>query len=112
MDTVSMPYVGAELELFARAANWKAYLARQIRPFLAGDVLEVGAGMGANTALFLTPAVRRWTCLEPDGRLASRIDRQSDSRVAIRLARGRTVRHSIGPVGERQVQRDHVYRRA
>jgi SAM-dependent methyltransferase len=84
METVSMPYVGTELELFARAANWKAYLARQLEPFIVGDVLEVGAGMGANTALFLTPAVDRWTCLEPDGRLASRIDRGFDSRVDVR----------------------------
>ena len=42
-------YVGRELETFAAAATWKAYLAAQIRPFLGADVLEVGAGMGSIT---------------------------------------------------------------
>jgi 2-polyprenyl-3-methyl-5-hydroxy-6-metoxy-1,4-benzoquinol methylase len=35
---------------------------------LRGDVLEVGAGIGANT-LALVDRAARWTCLEPDARL-------------------------------------------
>ena len=49
-------YAGSELDLFADVWNWKAYWSRQIRPFLTGDILEVGAGIGSNTR-FLDPGV-------------------------------------------------------
>ena len=66
-------YIGRELDLFADVRNWKQYWAQQIRPYLAGDVLEVGAGIGANTP-FLNAARRgRWVCLEPDPQLAAQI---------------------------------------
>ena len=42
-------YVGSELELFEKARNWKAYWRAQIAGFVRGEVLEVGAGIGANT---------------------------------------------------------------
>jgi SAM-dependent methyltransferase len=63
-------YVGSELDLFAAVGNWKEYWSRQIRPFLRGDILEVGAGIGSNTR-FLDPDVGtgRWVCLEPDPEL-------------------------------------------
>lgn len=63
-------YVGSELDLFAEVWNWKAYWSRQIRPFLRGDILEVGAGIGSNTR-FLDPdgGTGRWVCLEPDPEL-------------------------------------------
>ena len=64
-------YVGNELRLFSRASTWKGYWARQILPFVSGRVLEVGAGLGANTAALqpmLPPGA--WTCLEPDPLLA------------------------------------------
>jgi SAM-dependent methyltransferase len=63
-------YVGSELDLFAGVLNWNAYWAGQVRPFLGGDVLEVGAGIGANTR-FLDPdgGNGRWVCLEPDPEL-------------------------------------------
>jgi SAM-dependent methyltransferase len=63
-------YVGSELDLFADVWNWKAYWSRQIRPFLRGDILEVGAGIGSNTR-FLDPGggTGRWVCLEPDPEL-------------------------------------------
>ena len=58
-------YVGHELELFAEVRNWKSYWARQLQPFIHGDILEVGAGIGANTP-FLDDGVRgRWVCLSP-----------------------------------------------
>jgi SAM-dependent methyltransferase len=71
--TAEYAYVGDELDLFARAVNWKAYWSSRVRPYLAGDVLEVGAGIGANTALLLNPAVRQWVCVEPDRTLAERL---------------------------------------
>jgi SAM-dependent methyltransferase len=62
-------YVGSELELFADVDNWKSYWSRKLRPFITGDILEVGAGMGVNTP-FLDPGGRgRYVCLEPDPRL-------------------------------------------
>lgn len=70
---MSYQYVGSELELFAAVTNWKTYFARVLAPFVAGDVLEVGAGMGSNTPFLQTERVRRWTCLEPDSGLAERI---------------------------------------
>ncbi len=67
-----LPYVGQELDLFAHALNWKRYWSSCVRPFLTGDVLEVGAGIGANTALLAPDRVRSWVCLEPDAVLAER----------------------------------------
>jgi SAM-dependent methyltransferase len=66
-------YVGEELDLFAQARNWKRYWSDQVRPFVTGDVLEVGAGIGTNTRLLDTPGAKRWTCLEPDQRLYDRL---------------------------------------
>lgn len=66
-------YVGAELELFAEVHNWKSYWSRQLRPFIHGDVLEVGAGIGANTAYLAASPHGQWVCLEPDPQLVARM---------------------------------------
>jgi SAM-dependent methyltransferase len=71
MTTAS--YVGEELELFARATSWKAYVARQVAPYLGRDVLEVGAGFGGTTRWLARGSFRRWVCLEPDDTLAARL---------------------------------------
>lgn len=62
-------YAGGELDLFAHAQNWKRYWSAQLRPYLRGEVLEVGAGIGANTRFLRTAAQQRWVCLEPDAAL-------------------------------------------
>ena len=67
-------YEGSELTLFAAATNWKNYWTRQVRPYIGGDTLEVGAGLGTNTAL-LADRATGWTCLEPDQQLADEIRR-------------------------------------
>src|SRR5580704_2686712 len=67
-------YAGSELELFEKARNWKAYWRAQISGFVRGDVLEVGAGIGANTRTLAGLKYERWTCLEPDAALAARIE--------------------------------------
>lgn len=59
-------YVGTELELFAHAKTWKAYFAAKLRPFIRGEVLEVGAGIGNTTPVLFSPGLAKWTCLEPD----------------------------------------------
>jgi len=66
-------YEGSELDLFEKAGNWKAYWRAQIRDFVRGDVLEVGAGIGANTLTLAGLDFERWTCLEPDAALAARV---------------------------------------
>jgi len=62
-------YPGSELELFARAANWKRYFAQYVQQFLGDTVLEVGAGMGGTTVALCNGRQRRWLCLEPDREL-------------------------------------------
>jgi SAM-dependent methyltransferase len=73
MTDSSYTYIGEELDLFAKATNWKSYLRRQIVPHLKGDVLEVGAGIGGTTRFMHTSDARSWTALEPDETLASRM---------------------------------------
>ncbi len=66
-------YVGTELDVFARATRWKTYYGSFLRPFLSGDVLEVGAGLGATTRVLCDGMARSWLCLEPDLALAAKI---------------------------------------
>jgi SAM-dependent methyltransferase len=67
-------YVGGELDLFAQARNWKGYWASKVLPWIKGDVLEVGAGIGSNTVLLRGTAQNQWLCLEPDPALATRLE--------------------------------------
>lgn len=67
-------YAGSELDLFATALNWKSYWSLRIRPFVAGSVLEVGAGIGANTPYLVKDGDSGWVCLEPDASLLGRLD--------------------------------------
>jgi len=66
-------YEGNELELFAQARNWKSYWSDKIRPHVGASVLEVGAGLGANTPYLLGSKQESWLCLEPDAELAAQI---------------------------------------
>ena len=66
-------YCGTELEIFNQAVNWKAYFAAHLKPFIAGDVAEVGTGIGATTQALQNANVRTWLCIEPDAKLATRI---------------------------------------
>ncbi|MFQ5473086.1 MAG: class I SAM-dependent methyltransferase [Dehalococcoidia bacterium] len=66
-------YPGGELELFAAAHNWKKYFGSRIRPYISGDVLEVGAGIGSTTHVLCSGSERSWTCIEPDPDLARQL---------------------------------------
>jgi SAM-dependent methyltransferase len=75
MDSVeTYSYVGKELELFQHATRWKVYYAQRLRPFIAGDVLEVGAGLGATSRFLCNGDQRSWTCLEPDPSLHRQLE--------------------------------------
>jgi SAM-dependent methyltransferase len=73
---MSSHYIGNELELFQKAHNWKNYYGRRIQPFLKGEVLEVGAGIGATTKALCDGSQKKWVCLEPDGRLSQKIEEE------------------------------------
>ena len=56
-----------EFQALDRAVNYRAALLREFAPWLKGDVLEIGAGVGQFTgALKALPEVRRVVCLEPE----------------------------------------------
>jgi SAM-dependent methyltransferase len=66
-------YQGNELDLFQQAVNWKRYFAAQLQPYISGDVLEVGAGIGGTSRFLCAAHQATWTCLEPDIQLADRL---------------------------------------
>ncbi len=68
-----LDYAGSELELFAKAANWKRYWSSKVRPYIAGNVIEVGAGLGTSTEYLCDRHNARWICLDPDPRFASHL---------------------------------------
>ena len=68
-----LSYAGGELDIFAHAQRWKQYWSAQVTPYIAGDVLEVGAGIGANTPYLRSATQGRWVCLEPDPELLARL---------------------------------------
>lgn len=70
---MSLSYPGKELELFEKATNWKRYFSSQLNPYVKGDVIEVGAGIGGTTSYLVNKQVTSWTCLEPDLELFDRL---------------------------------------
>ncbi|MBL7947341.1 MAG: methyltransferase domain-containing protein [Flavobacteriales bacterium] len=68
-----MNYVGTELELFQHAVNWKRYWSAQVAPFVHGNVLDVGCGLGVNAAYVTNDSVTGYTFLEPDGKLLQQV---------------------------------------
>ena len=76
MTAAEYEYEGDELTLFQNAKNWKRYWSSQVRPYLGKRVLEVGAGLGSNTA-YLNGGAEEWVCLEPDKEMSAALaDRQ------------------------------------
>jgi glycosyltransferase involved in cell wall biosynthesis len=73
-------YAGMELEVFSGADNWKAYWKTFLDPYVVGDVLEIGAGIGSNTLRLRESRQRRWVCVEPDPVLAARLRAAVDHR--------------------------------
>jgi protein-L-isoaspartate O-methyltransferase len=75
-------YAGDELGIFAYAHNWKQYWISQLAPFVQGDVLEVGAGIGSNTPKLRDLSTGLWLCLEPDERLCLELRRRLATNVS------------------------------
>lgn len=88
----TIDYIGDELTLFGAAHNWKRYMRSALAPYLAGDVAEVGAGLGGTTrALAGVEHVASWTCIEPDPAMADEIAANAEVRAAysaVRVHRG------------------------
>lgn len=78
-------YPGAELDLFASAQRWKARLREEIAPYLEAPVLEVGAGLGATTAVLRSAVAGPWTALEPDPALARRLAEHPELDCVVRV---------------------------
>lgn len=58
-----------EFDALQKAENYRAALVKEFAPFLKGEVLEVGAGIGQITALLSAlPDVHRLVSIEPDDR--------------------------------------------
>jgi SAM-dependent methyltransferase len=73
MSVEKFEYVGNELDVFSHARHWKSYWTSFLRPYIVGDVLEVGAGLGVNTAQINNSEVRSIHCIEPDEALAAQL---------------------------------------
>ena len=59
-----------EFEALRWARNYRAALVREFAPFLSGDLIEIGAGIGQVTELLARlPGVRQVLAVEPDSRL-------------------------------------------
>jgi 2-polyprenyl-3-methyl-5-hydroxy-6-metoxy-1,4-benzoquinol methylase len=71
--SATQAYIGSELEIFARARQWKAYFKSILSPFFGKRVLEVGAGLGATTETLCDGSQDVWICLEPDPELLERL---------------------------------------
>jgi hypothetical protein len=59
-------YPGEELHLFEEVKIWKAYFSKKLHPYIHGNILEVGAGIGETTSYLLNDRVKSCVCLEPD----------------------------------------------
>lgn len=82
MQESGFQYSGSELELFEKALNWKSYITSQFKPFITGNVLEVGTGIGAFIPWLINPGVKRWTCLEPDAGFGQRLRQKYSAEIA------------------------------
>jgi SAM-dependent methyltransferase len=88
MSVETFQYIGNELDVFSHARNWKSYWVSVLRPYIVGDVLEVGAGLGVNTAQIYNPNVRSIHCIEPDEALAAQLRSTVSGKAAITVSVG------------------------
>src|SRR5690242_16940831 len=73
-------YIGDELTVFQDAVNWKAYFASRLAPFVRGDVLEVGAGIGGTARALCDGRQSSWLCFGPDPALVAKLQESGRGR--------------------------------
>lgn len=73
-------YPGDELPLFHHAIQWKKYFSQQIRPYIKGNVLEAGAGLGSTTPFMNNGSATRWILLEPDPAMSSILQQKIETK--------------------------------
>lgn len=78
--TDSFKYDGDELVLFQHAKHWKKYFSQQLKPYIKGDVLEVGAGIGATTLLLNNGTAKKWLLLEPDTQMSATLKNKIEAK--------------------------------
>ncbi len=78
--TDSFKYEGDELVLFQHAKHWKKYFSEQIKPYIKGNVLEVGAGLGATTLLLNDGSAAKWLLLEPDKEMCAALKKKIEAK--------------------------------
>src|SRR5688500_3916268 len=66
-------YGGQELDLFAQARNGTRSVQCVLWPYVCGDVLVDGAGIGTTMRLLCDAAPSTWTCIEPDAAMNERL---------------------------------------
>jgi cyclopropane fatty-acyl-phospholipid synthase-like methyltransferase len=76
----SFKYPGDELVLFQHATNWKKYFSRQIKRYIKGNVLEVGAGIGSTTLLLNDGSANQWLMLEPDENMSASLKKKIETK--------------------------------
>ena len=63
-----------EFTALSEAKNYRAALIREFSPYLRGNVLEVGAGIGQLTeALLPNPSIKKFVSIEPDSGFCSKL---------------------------------------
>jgi hypothetical protein len=60
-------YPGEELFLFENAVTWKNYFGSKIRPYIKGNILEVGAGIGETDQYRLKKQSETWQIRRSNG---------------------------------------------
>jgi SAM-dependent methyltransferase len=72
-------YEGQELDVFSQAKYWKQYFKVILRPYIGLHVVEVGAGIGATTAVLCDSRQKEWVCIEPDDEFRQIIEEKINS---------------------------------
>lgn len=65
MEQESFVYTGNELETMSYAVNYNQWILKIFKSYISGNVVEVGAGQGSLSKLFL-PYAKRFVAIEPD----------------------------------------------
>jgi 2-polyprenyl-3-methyl-5-hydroxy-6-metoxy-1,4-benzoquinol methylase len=86
--TPSFRYGSDELDAMACANNYYQWILSCWRPYLAGTVVELGAGIGTFSALLLTTRVERVILVEAAEDLLPRLLRQVGSHPRVTVVRG------------------------